>query len=500
MMRLLHTIRDQLFRPVDIASMALFRIAFGLLMVWDTSRYILFGWVGTHYIDPPLLFKFIGFQWVGTLPDWGMYAVHVVMIAAGLSIAAGWHYRLSCLIYALGHTYLFLVAASYYLNHGYLISVFTALMALVPAHHALSVDAWRNPALRRTRIHAWPFWMLLGLFTVVYVFGAIAKMNGDWFAGVPVRQWMEHSATQVPVGGSILRSEAYIQFVVWAGMLFDLLIPAILLWRRTRPLGVATSIAFHLTNAYTFSIGVFPWFMLAATTLFFVPSYPRELEGLEDRLNRWIDHPPTRDGEPAHDTPKPLSAGQRRAIELGLAALLLLNLFLPLRHHLYPGDVTWTEEGHYFAWRMKLRDKRGRAHFRLSAPALDRHWTVDPGEQLSDRQLRKMIGKPDLLLQYAHYLRDAYQKELGSEVQVRADVWVSLNFRREQRFVDPEVDLGAQRASLAPYRWILPFERTPVPVPVDRLQPGMGQQATVVGRAIGARQRLLRLRSLGGGR
>ena len=51
------------------------------------------------------------------------------------------------------------------------------------------------------------------------------------------------------------------------------------------------------------------------------------------------------------------------------AVLLVLfcawQLLFPLRHHLYPGPVTWTEEGHKYSWRMKLRDKDGWVRFRL---------------------------------------------------------------------------------------------------------------------------------------
>lgn len=46
--------------------------------------------------------------------------------------------------------------------------------------------------------------------------------------------------------------------------------------------------------------------------------------------------------------------------KLMTAGLLLISfqqILYPLRHHLYPGDVTWNELGHRYSWRMKLRDK-----------------------------------------------------------------------------------------------------------------------------------------------
>ena len=39
------------------------------------------------------------------------------------------------------------------------------------------------------------------------------------------------------------------------------------------------------------------------------------------------------------------------------SVFLLVQLTLPLRHYIYQGNVSWTEQGHRFAWHMKLRSK-----------------------------------------------------------------------------------------------------------------------------------------------
>jgi hypothetical protein len=45
----------RLFAPVDIASLVVFRIAFGEIMVWEMCRYFYYGWVGSYYVEhyPP---------------------------------------------------------------------------------------------------------------------------------------------------------------------------------------------------------------------------------------------------------------------------------------------------------------------------------------------------------------------------------------------------------------------------------------------------------------
>jgi vitamin K-dependent gamma-carboxylase len=494
---------DIFFRPIDIASLAVFRIFFGVAMAYDTARYISYGWVYSHYLQPPLSMKFIGFQWVQVLPAPLMYAVFGVMVAAAISIAAGFYYRMSCFIFALGHTYVFLVAAEYYLNHGYLISVFSTLMIFVPAHRALSVDALRVPGLYSRTISAWPVWLLLGLVSVVYVFGAVAKVNADWFAGEPLRHWLAGRA-QTSVLGDLLRNDMLVLSLCYMGVTFDLFAPALLLWRRTRWLGIITSASFHLSNAYLFNIGIFPWFMLAATTLFFHPSWPRSMplfgKDVDEQLER-VGRPQQGDLEPAAT----VSPGKRRAIAISVAAFAALMIFLPLRHHLYPGDVTWTEEGHYFSWRMKLRHKEGTLEYLLTDKSSGRSWTVTPKEQLTERQQRKVVGHPDLMLQYAHYLRDAYRRDHGIDVAVHANTFVGLNYRKPQRFVDQHVDLAQQSHGLMPYDWILPFERTPLPPRVAPVHSSLGaaaerlQSAAILRRRVILPPGALRVRR-GGGR
>lgn len=134
-----------------------------------------------------------------------------------------------------------------------------------------------------------------------------------------------------------------------------------------------------------------------------------------------------------------------------------------------------------FSWRMKLRDKRGRVSFRLTDPASGQTWTIDPNTELHDRQVRKLMGRPDMLLQYVHFVRDRYKRDMNMDVEVRADIFLSLNYRSEQRFVDPDRDLAKADYSLGPYDWILPFEDTPLPSPVDRIDSYLGRAAARIG-------------------
>jgi hypothetical protein len=216
-------------------------------------------------------------------------------------------------------------------------------------------------------------------------------------------------------------------------------------------------VLFNLMNARLFSIGIFPWFMIAGTLLFLPPDWPRRLAARLGWPVSWAARP-----EPdVRMATCSMSPKQRAALCL-LGSYLLFQVFMPLRHWLYPGSVHWTEEGHNFSWHMKLRDKEAvSTEFRVTNPATRQTWNIDPSDHLSSRQLSKMSTRPDLIQQFAKYLADLHRRG-GTNVEVRAEVLVTLNGRKPQWLVDPKVDLAAQPRTLRRKRWILPL-REPLP-------------------------------------
>jgi hypothetical protein len=76
---------------------------------------------------------------------------------------------------------------------------------------------------------------------------------------------------------------------------------------------------------------------------------------------------------------------------------LAVQALVPLRHLAYPGNVSWTEQGHLFSWHMKLRDKEARTHFVVRDPETGESWTERPRDHLTRRQTTKMAGRPDMI-------------------------------------------------------------------------------------------------------
>lgn len=144
------------------------------------------------------------------------------------------------------------------------------------------------------------------------------------------------------------------------------------------------------------------------------------------------------------------------------------QILFPLRHLLYPGSPSWNEEGHRFSWQMKLRDKRARAVFTVLDPATGVEWDITPRDLLERHQAGKVASRPDMVLQYAHYIARLFDEQEGiTDVEVRVRVCASLNGRPAQLLIDPDVDLMQIERNLAHADWVLPLV-TPFERPPDR--------------------------------
>lgn len=141
-----------------------------------------------------------------------------------------------------------------------------------------------------------------------------------------------------------------------------------------------------------------------------------------------------------------------RLTQVLIAAFLLVNIVMPLRHYTYPGDVTWHEHGHRFSWRMKLRDKECDGAYILLDPVTNLTTRGDM-DFLSERQQSKMWARPEMVVQYAHFLADEAVRTGQTRPQVFANVECSLNYRPWQQFITPSHDLAAHGV----WDWPYPF-------------------------------------------
>lgn len=438
---------ERLNAPCDGAGLGAFRALFGALLCLSVGRFWAYGWIEQLYLDPSFHFTYLGFDWVRPWPAWGMYAHFALMAAAALALSVGFCSRLSALIFCLTFTYAELIEKASYLNHYYFVSLVALLLSLMPSGASFSVDAWwrrrRGQPPEVTRL--WSYTLLRAQLGLLYLFAGFAKLNPDWlFKAEPLATWLAQHA-EVPVIGALLATKPAAFVASYAGAAYDLTIVFWLSWRRTRAFAYAVAVVFHVAVWLLFPIGVFSWVMLVATTSFFDPGWPR-------RYLRWLA-PARLDADGA----------ARRRNQLGPATLALmggylaLQLALPLRFLLYPGNVNWHEQGFRFSWRVMLIEKTGQVEFKVLVGDAERRYIVYPRERLTPLQYKMMSTQPDMIQEYAQHLAKTFDADGHTTVRVYADAWASLNGRPRQRLIDPDVDLASAPRTLRANAWILPL-------------------------------------------
>jgi hypothetical protein len=484
-----------LFSPIDGASLAFFRVAFGAIVSWEMAVYLANDWPVEYYVLPSVHFPFWPFTFVEPFGEWGMRAVFAGTGVAALYYAVGAAQRLAAGLMWLGLTYIFVLDKTYYLNHWYLACLLAFLCMTFPPTPSLAFGRRRSNA--RT-VAAWPLYIIRAQLAIVYVYAGIAKMNGDWIRGIPLRDWLM-TVGGLPVLGPLFMLPDTAVVMAWAGLFLDFFGPFGLLWKRTRLLTFALFVLFHFTNSRLFSIGMFPWFALVATTLFFEPSWPRLLiESLRTGRHRALViagaavgglaaaiiprsmglvpilvgatvgaclafHCATRDesrgtievSQASGNTPAESPIGNRWVAML-VVAWVFVQIAIPLRHFLIPGDVAWTEEGHRFSWRMMVRHKDGDLLYRVVDRRTNQEVLVSPKGILTERQVEEASTHPDMIVQLAHWLDAFSQREHGPGVyEIYADTNVSLNGRPKQPLIDRAADLTkVSWPWRPPARWI----------------------------------------------
>ena len=275
-MALQRNFSDSLFAPVDAASLAVFRIGFGLIMLIEILRYFSKDWIRRYYITPEFYFSYYGFDWVQPWSETGMYLHFAVLGLLAFFIAIGFLYRFSCIAFTLGFTYVFLLDQTQYLNHFYLVILLGMLLSMLPGQRAFSVDAWlqrrRGPAM----VPVWTVWVLRAQFEVLYLYAGIVKLNADWLQLEPMGMWMARGA-ELPLIGSLMVEPLAVAAASYGVIILHLVGAPLLLWRRTRLGVLLVYTVFHTLNHFSFNIGIFPWLTLFGTLIFFEPDWPRRI-------------------------------------------------------------------------------------------------------------------------------------------------------------------------------------------------------------------------------
>lgn len=427
-------------------------MAFGILMLASIIRFISKGWVYTMYIKPKVFFPFYGFEWVKPLGETGMYALFIVLAIASLFIAIGFLYRVSSLIFFLGFTYIELIDKTNYLNHYYFISIMSFLLIFIPAHHYFSVDSRLNKKINATLTPNYFILIIKFQVFIVYFFAGLAKVNSDWLLEAqPLKIWLP-GQSEIPIVGSLLTQEWVAYFFSWFGCVYDLLIPFFLFIPRFIKPTYFFVVVFHLATSLLFNIGMFPYIMIVLTTIFFSENFHIQIiEKLKLIFKSKTSSTSALIYQPNVSYKK---------IFIGLMLVhFAVQLFLPFRYLFYPGHLFWTEQGYRFSWRVMLMEKAGTTFFFVREKGTSKESEISNCDYLTPMQEKMMSTQPDMMIQYAKFLKEESKKQGIKNPEIVAEAYVTLNGTPSQLMVNKSIDLSSLEDNFSNKNWLQPFER-----------------------------------------
>ncbi len=420
---MLQSVRTFLGTEVDNSPLVLFRMVFGFLAAAESFGAVATGWVKKTFLDPEFTFTVIGFEWLQPLEGDGMIYYFVVMGIAALGIMVGLFYRASTFVFLGMWTIVYMMQKTHYNNHYYLLVLLSAAMLLLPAHKGKSLDAYFGLTIPKQTCARVCHYFFIVQILIVYVYASIHKIHLDWLEARPLSIWFGYKSNYWLIG-PLLQESWFQHAIAWGGIVYDGTIFFLLLHPKTRKLGFVLSIIFNLFNSVVFQIGIFPYLMIGLTAFFFPPETIRKIFFKK----------------------KPKVYPVRRPLALGWTYLIfvyfIVQLLLPLRHHLFEGNVGFTEEGHRLSWRMMLRSKTSSLRVFVYNKQTGERKRIILKNYLSNDQRATIGGQPDMIWTLAQRLKNEYNEQ-GKDVAVYVDTRVSLNGHPAKQLIDKNVDLAS---------------------------------------------------------
>ncbi|GAA4276707.1 HTTM domain-containing protein [Aquimarina mytili] len=438
------------FTQIDNSALIIFRVFFGFLIAAEAIGAIFTGWVTRTLVEPNFTFNFIGLDFLQPLPGNGMYFYFALMGIFGLMVMIGFKYRWSMIAYTVMWAGVYFMQKASYNNHYYLLLLLCILMSILPAGNYFSIDVKRNPLLKKISMPRWIILVIIAQLWIVYTYASVAKLYPDWLDYTVAKNLMAGRA-YYPIVGDLLQGHWAHISVTYFGILFDLLIIPLLLWRKTRLAAFCFSIFFHLFNSIVFQIGIFPYLSLAFTVFFFS----------KERIHRIFMKK-----KPFYDGNEIVIPSYKKVLLPAMIIWFTIQIALPLRHWVIPGDVLWTEEGHRLSWRMMLRGRSGNTNFYIvdkNDPKAKRTY-VNIREYVSKKQMRLVSTKPDAMWQFAQHLKQQYADE-GKDIAVYVKSKISINGKKSRQFIDPDVDLTSVPWNyFTTNPWIIKYPKQDTPI------------------------------------
>ncbi len=427
---------------IDGTSISLFRIGFGIVLLWEIIYWLRIDFVKIFLTNPQVQFYYEFVPFLKPLPEGILTFLVLGLLVASIFIIIGKYYKVAMSFFFIVFTYIFLLDKAYYNNHLYLVSLISFLMIFIPADHKLSLSKKGKYLDNPTR-----YWHLLILklqLVLVYFFGGIAKLNSDWLISKQPTLTILSKKAQDSLLGSFLTTDFMIYFVTYGGLIFDLCIGIILFIPKFRKIGIIGALFFNITNAWLFDdINIFPYMMMMALVLFLDP------HEVGSYINKKLFNKRTYVIQNKEFNPI------KKVSLIAISLYFLIQLGLPLRHLLFKGNPEWTGHGQRFSWRMKIQYRKvDILEFKVWDINKKIIYPIDfRSYRMNQDQINALGYYPKAALQFAQFLKNHSRTNKGMDsVQVKSKVKVSLNGRPAQYMFDPDKDLASLK--------INPFDQT----------------------------------------
>jgi len=448
---MIFNLKTYLSKNYSASPLIIFRIGFGLMMLYSIIRFWSKDWIYTLYLQPKFHFTYYGFEWVKPLGNL-TYLLFFICGLSALFVALGFKYRVAIITFFLSFTYIELMDKTTYLNHYYFISILSFLLIFLPANSSFSIDSYLKKKTYRL-VPKWSIDAVKLLVSIVYVYAGLTKINSDWlFKAMPLKIWLP-SKYDLPFIGETLMQQNWFHYAMsWSGMIYDLTIPFLLLYKKTRWFAFGLVVFFHVFTGILFPIGMFPYVMIVSSLIFFESGFHHKIILFLKRILSYFFKLKQK-----IEVKEIYNFKHQKITIIVLSLFFIVQLVFPFRYALYPNELFWTEEGYRFSWRVMLMEKMGYANFKITNSKTGNFFYVDNQDFLTPLQEKQMSFQPDFILEYAHFLGDHFKSNGHENIQVFVESYVALNGRLSQPFINKNIDLYQQKETFNPKEWILPF-------------------------------------------
>jgi HTTM domain len=284
------------FEPRSTSTLALFRVAFGLVVIgWTLSLTPnLFAFLGPDGIEPDSFGRAAG-EWgllAGTTGPTVVVAVFLGTLAGAAALTVGWHARIAALVVFVGIVSIEQRNPLISNSGDGLLRNLAFYCVLAPSGAALSLDrlrARRDAFWRFPQRAPWALRLIQIQVSVGYLATVWLKLQGEtWRDGTAVSYALRmEDVHRLPTPEFLTRSPVTTEALTFGTLAVELAL-GILVWNRAlRPWVMSLGVVMHIMIEYSIVVGFFGMAMVVAYLAFLSPvTAERLILAARDRIRR----------------------------------------------------------------------------------------------------------------------------------------------------------------------------------------------------------------------